>query len=114
VDLTPALVERLVVRLFPPESSAAASALLARYGTESYEKEVVRVRVAALKLCDGSLERLEGAVVAAKRDYRDVLAWAEYPDEMRRPTWRLPAEEQSRIQQSDRMQYQAWLAEHGE
>jgi len=114
MDLTPALVDRLVSRLFADELRPAASALLARYGIESYEREVVRVRVATLKLCEGSLERLESAVVAAKRDYRDVLAWAEYPDEMRQFTWRLPAEEQTRIHQADRMQYHAWLAEHGE
>lgn len=114
MDLTPALVERLVTRLFAAECRLAASELLDLYGTEPYEREVVRVRVAALKLSEGSLVRLEEVIVAAKRDYRDVLAWAEYPDELSRPTWRMPVEEQSRIRTTDRIQYQVWLAEHGE
>jgi hypothetical protein len=52
-------------------------------------------------------------VVTAKRDYRDVLAWAEYPEELRSPTWRMPAADQARIRAADRAQYIAWLAAHG-
>ena len=71
------------------------------------------MRVAALKLSEGSPDRLRELIAHAKRDYRDVLAWAEYPEEMRGFTWRLPPDEQARIRTADRAQYLAWLAAHG-
>lgn len=113
MELTATLVDALVTRLFGPDGRVEAANLLAQYGTQEYEREQVRVRVAALKLSDGSLERLRDAVASAKRDYRDVLAWAEYPGEMQGPSWRLPADEQTRIRAADREQYLAWLAVHG-
>ena len=114
MELTAALVETLVARLFTPEVRAEVSSVLAQYGTQTHEREEIRVRVAALKLSNGSSTRLRELIAHAKRDYRDVLAWAEYPEELRSPTWRLPAAEQARIRTADRAQYLAWLAEHGE
>lgn len=113
MEITAALVEALVTRLFRPEVRAEARNLLAEYGTQAHEREEIRVRVAALKLSDGSLDRLRELMARAKRDYRDVLAWAEYPEELHSPTWRLPAAEQARIRSADRAQYLAWLAAHG-
>ena len=55
--------------------------LLDTYGIESYEQERERVQLAILKLSEGSEIKLRGYVVVAKRDYRDVLFWAEYPEE---------------------------------
>jgi hypothetical protein len=107
------LVDVLVARVFGPEARAEAGEVLAQYGTEAHEREDIRVRVAILKLSDGSMERLRELTVHAKRDYRDVLAWAEYPEELRSPTWRLPAAEQELIRAADRAQYLAWLAAHG-
>ena len=86
--------------------------LLEQYGTESYENEVERVRIAILKLSEGSLEELARVVVQAKQDYRDVLAWAEYPEALRKPTWDLPPAERTRIQHADRDQYLTWLKVH--
>jgi len=37
------------------------------------------VQLAALKLANGNLKRLRYAIEDAKRDYRDVVAPAEYP-----------------------------------
>lgn len=107
MELTAALLEALVARLFPGVDGEAAR-VLGQYGTRPHEREAIRVRVAALKLSDGSLEQLRELISHAKRDYRDVLAWAEYPEEMRRLTWRLPASEQIRIRTADRAQYLAW------
>jgi len=114
VELTPALVQALVARLFKPEVRAEAADVLAQYGARAHEREEIRVRVAALKLREGSLDRLRDLMARAKRDYRDVLAWAEYPEELRSPTWRLPVAEQARIRTADREQYLAWLAAHGD
>jgi hypothetical protein len=112
VELTPELVSLLVERLFSVDDRGPAESILERYGSAPHEREIVRVRVAVLKLSGGDVAKLDRAVVHAKRDYRDVLAWAEYPEELIQPTWRLPADEVARIRGADRAQYLAWLEEH--
>ena len=44
------------------------------------------MQLAILKLSDGSEEKLGEFVAVAKRDYRDVLFWAENPEEARLDT----------------------------
>ena len=56
------------------------------YGVEPYERERERVQVAILKLSAGSEEKVREYVAVAKRDYRDVLFWAEYPEESKLDT----------------------------
>jgi hypothetical protein len=56
--------------------------LLDTYGVESYERERERVQLDILKLSAGSEEKVREYVGVAKRDYRDVLFWAEYPEEI--------------------------------
>ena len=53
--------------------------MLAGYGTESYEREPPRVRLAVLKLAGRNFEMVRGWVAQAKMDYRDVLGPAEFP-----------------------------------
>ena len=60
--------------------------LLDSYGVEPYEGERERVQLAILKLSAGSEEKVREYVAVAKRDYRDVLFWAEYPEESRLDT----------------------------
>lgn len=112
-ELTSEFVEALVRRLFGAAESRTAMEILERYGREPHEHEAVRVRVAALKLCGGDLGRLDGAVEHARRDYRDVLAWAEYPEELAHPTWRMPQDEVSGMRKRDLAQYRAWLEANG-
>jgi hypothetical protein len=112
MELTPDVVRLLVDRLFAPEERGAARVLLESYGAAPHEREPVRVRVAALKLSKGGLSELERVIGYARRDYRDVLAWAEYPAEMAVPTWRMPAHDVAQIRAADRAQYLAWLAAH--
>jgi hypothetical protein len=92
-------------------------AALQRYGQEPHEREVERVQLAVLRLCEGRSERVAELVAAAKRDYRDVLMWAEYPAEgqalwaLRR---NLTDDEQCRLEElrrEDRKQYEEWLEE---
>ena len=88
---------------------------LAQYGVERCEREPERVRLAILKTCEGSIDRLVRLVRAAKQDYRDALVAAEYPEEAnaswaRRPN--LSEEERRRlaeIRERDRKQYLEWL-----
>jgi hypothetical protein len=96
------------------DDQSTAEQQLDRYGLESYEREKDRVQLAILKLADGDLAKLGEMIVIAKRDYRDVLSWAEYPEE-HLALWSLKrdksAEEQARldeIRRRDREQYDAW------
>ena len=71
---------------FPKSGWARVLDLLESYGVESYERERKRVQLAILKLSAGSEEKVREYVAAAKRGYRDVLFWAEYPEESRLDT----------------------------
>jgi len=71
---------------FPKESWARVLELLDSYGIESYERDRDRVQLAILTLCAGCEEKVREYVAVAKRDYRDVLFWAEYPEESRLDT----------------------------
>jgi hypothetical protein len=96
------------------DDQSTAEQQLDRYGVESHEREKDRVQLAILKLANGDLAKLAEMVAIAKRDYRDVLSWAEYPEE-HLALWSLKpkvtAEEQARldeIRRRDREQYDAW------
>ena len=67
-------------------SWAGVLELLDSYGVEPYERERERVQVAILKLSAGSEEKVREYLAVAKRDYRDVLFWAEYPEESKLDT----------------------------
>lgn len=97
---------------WPHEDSTEIMALLDRYGVETFEGGRDRVHLAILKLCQGDLEQLPELVAMAKRDYRDVLAYAEYPEEIRLgfvEMGKLSPEEARAVRQRDRAQYLKWL-----
>jgi len=71
---------------FSKSSWARVLELLDNYGVEPYERERERVQVAILKLSAGSEEKVCEYVAVTKRDYRDVLFWAEYPEESKLDT----------------------------
>jgi hypothetical protein len=75
-----------VQRIFQENSWARVLAFLDDYGVEPYERERERVQLAILKLSGGSEEKLREFIAVAKRDYRDVLFWAENPEEARLDT----------------------------
>ena len=66
---------------FPGASRRRIVDLLDSYGVEPYEREPERVRLAHIKLSEGSEIKLREFLAVAKRGYRDVLFWAEYPEE---------------------------------
>ena len=107
---TAALVQQLVERLFATHERTTAMSILRTYGETDAEPH--RVRVAILKLSAGQLGQLAHYTSAARRDFRDVLAWAEYPQELEQPIWQLPDAEVQRIRAADREQYLAWLRAH--
>jgi hypothetical protein len=106
---TRALVIEKIRRVFPERPVADVLALLDRYGAEDHHREKARVQLAVLKLCD---EEKQGdpadTVEKARADYRDVLAWADSPNLIRKTSCQDPAEREKLIAQ-DRAQYLAWL-----
>ena len=74
-------VVAIVQKTFPETAHARVVELLDSYGVESYERERERVQLAILKLSEGNEEKLREFVAVAKRDYRDVLFWADNPEE---------------------------------
>jgi hypothetical protein len=101
-------VERIVRRDFPAAAFSDVLRLLDEYGTEDYHREKERVQLAVLKLASGSQGNLRGSIEDAKRDYRDVLSAAEYPDYPWDPS-KLTEKEQKRIIDADWKQYDDWL-----
>jgi GNAT superfamily N-acetyltransferase len=107
-------VARIAAREFPADS-ASVLAILGEYGVEEWHREVDRVRVAALKLAAGDLDRLRSAIETAKQDYRDVLAHAEYPQYLRSvdPSETVAPDDKKRIRDADWKQYSEWLGGEG-
>jgi hypothetical protein len=100
-----------VRRYWPDEDPAEILAILDQYGG-SGEPGRTRVQLAILKLCEGRKERLPELVRMAKRDYRDVLAYAEYPEEMKTDVAdliKMSKEERKAMRQRDKEQYRKWL-----
>src|SRR5882762_224806 len=75
------MVVAAVVAGFPDREPALIMELLDEFGVESYERERERVQLAILHLSEGDEDKLLEYLIVAKRDYRDVLYWAEYPKE---------------------------------
>ena len=104
--VTEADLARVLEREFPGAATAKAGAVLAAYGSESWHREPTRVQLAILKLAQGDLTRLEEFTKVASTDYRDVLAWAEYP-----AYFDAPQQERDAAIERDWGQYVRWLAE---
>src|SRR3954454_22400114 len=107
-----ALLLKKMAQVFPGEDPPSILSILDQYGVLPYERERRRVQLAILKLSEGSLDRLRQSVADAKRDYRDVLSWAEYPNETRTSIsdiQKMRPETVKRIRAADRAQYLEWL-----
>jgi hypothetical protein len=103
-------IDRVVRRDFAADDRAAALAALEAYGMDADEREVVRVRLAALKLAKGSLAELRRQVTWAKSDFRDVIGPAEYPKAMKvLSLLELDEAERQQIYEADWKQYGEWL-----
>jgi hypothetical protein len=71
--------KELFVRDFSKQQFASVMALLSKYGLEKWQVDLPRVQLAVLKRAHGRFEALQGWIEDAKKDFRDVLTWAEYP-----------------------------------
>jgi hypothetical protein len=110
-NVTSTDVERIVRRDFANEQFADVMTLLDERGAKSGQHGGPRVQLAVLKLAQGSVEKLSPLVESAKRDYRDVLVWAEYPNCHKKGfrVRELSNKERRRIIDSDWKQYEGWL-----
>ncbi len=111
-DQTLETVMAKIRSVFPNRPESEIFTQLQAYGVESYEHEKHRVYLAILKLCEEehSTDPMR-YIDAAKRDYRDVLYWAEYPNEAKSPTWKEKDPEKiKKIRKLDREQYNNWLS----
>ena len=97
---------------WPDLKSREVLSILNKYGDEDYHKEQVRVHLAILKLSEGQLDKLESYLESARSDYRDVLAWAEYPEEMMlgyTAKSQMTPDQITELRRRDREQYLNWL-----
>ena len=73
--------------------------------------ERLRVQLAIVKLSDEDRRDSPAHYVgSACQDYRDVLAWAEYPQQLRPDWFTLSVTERAKVTKADRQQYARWLA----
>ena len=104
-------VERIVRRDYPQNLYFTIMDVLEEYGSERWQREEHRVRLAVLKLANGDIDELRRLIITAKKDYRDVIAPAEYPSYSKN---RWGTEEKysdiiQKIIQKDWEQYTNWL-----
>jgi len=99
------LVVTKISQVFPDGNVAGNLAILDRYR----DTERDRVQLAILKLCDeeGKADPA-GYVDAANRDFRDVLMWAEAPNQAKLIAC-CDAGLRAEITEQDRTQYREWL-----
>ncbi len=104
-----ALVKKIFSTLFSKYPDAAT---LWESCDDFDQKESLRVKLAILKLCDGEVDKLLHYIEVARFDYRDVLAWAEYPEQMGsgKTRYNSPLDEYEAMLERDRHQYEAWIA----
>ena len=105
------ILARKLKKMFPDEGERKiAEVILNEYGTESYEQESMRVRLAILKLSENTTESIKKNTRYAKEDFRDVLSWAEYPKQSKNRA--IPDRpKKQKLVEMDRIQYEEWLRE---
>lgn len=100
------ILTKTIAEMFPnARVRACVEHELRRYGEQTYHRECGRVRLAILKLAGRDLDKVRECTDAACVDYRDVLAWAEFPEQMTLP----PFQADAGVLKRDRQQYEAWL-----
>ncbi|MBW8010178.1 MAG: hypothetical protein FVQ83_02895 [Chloroflexi bacterium] len=82
--------------------------ILEEYGVEEHERGEPRVRLGILKISKNNIESLRKNTRYAKQDYRDVLCWAEYPNQSK--NWPKPnSPKKQELIDKDERQYKEWL-----
>lgn len=100
-------VERILARDFEPQAREGLRKLLAGAGATLSP----RVLLAVLKLADGDAEAVAARLEAARSDWRDVVAEAEYPRYTEATTGgaRPTPERRDELVRADWEHYRDWL-----
>ena len=85
MKLPAAVVER-IYREFGKEDLEEIQEALLTYGAQPYEREQERVLLDILVLSRGDKVKVLDLLERAKKDYRDIILWAEYPQESKLDT----------------------------
>jgi len=85
VKLPQSITER-VDREFAEGDRIVVKELLSTYGEDSSEEGRERIIRDILTLAKGDRKQVEELVERARRDYRDIIFWAEYPEQSRLDT----------------------------
>jgi len=103
------LLNKKLVSLFQNEKERAkVREILESYGEEKFQQEPDRVRLAVLKLSGTDISEIENWTKRAKEDYRDILAWAEYPRQSKH--WSMPdGSKKKELIEADKQEYVQWL-----
>jgi hypothetical protein len=110
--ITRGMVTEKIARYWPELDPEEIFQVLDGISIAGSEENIERVQLAVLKLSEGRQERLRELVAMARKDYRDVLAYAEYPEEMRigfLGVKGLSPQEVEDLRRRDREQYLRWL-----
>ena len=67
-----------------PEEAALALSVLADFVDQNQELSSDRILRCIVFVANGDLDRLEKAIDLAKKDYRDLIVWAEYDEKNER------------------------------
>ena len=105
---TSELVEKKVQQLFVPKNWPEVWAILNAY-TDASSMNNSRVHLAILKLSNGYLTQLRSCLQTANQDPRDVIAPAEYPNQLRYYSKKIDTVKQRKIIEIDAQQYLNWL-----
>ena len=105
------LVQIALRSMYPEEQKRnLAEKLLKKYGTESFHRDVSRVRPGVLYLAFQEPEKLKSFINLACTDYRELLCAAEYPYSSRR--WGLQEKDPSKYRKleiKEEKEYLAWV-----
>jgi hypothetical protein len=107
-------LDDLVIKIFEKHFALDLDCEELRQLLLSYDgNEQERVLLAVLKLSEEDPEKLRHNIQAAKIDYRDVLAWAEYPEQMDSGAmmYNTDRNDYQAIRERDRKQYTDWLSD---
>jgi hypothetical protein len=104
-------VKRIALREFDEPQIDQVYEILNDYGKEAHETEIFRVQVDAIKLSEGSIEKLKEFVSKAKQDYRDIIMYAEYSIHAEKAwdDFDLPKKEEKKLFKQDWKEYKFWF-----
>jgi hypothetical protein len=105
--MTPAKLLGKIRQVFPDADPGDIKRQLDEYTGP----ERLRVHLAIVKLSDeDQRDSPRHYLETARADYRDVLAWAESPRQVRPDWFTLSVTERAKVVKADRQQYARWLA----